>query len=479
MANTRYVNTASSPGGNGTTNATVGANRAYASLGEWEAARQAVLADVEIVICEGATADTTGVTIDGWTTTSTNYIEIKTDAAGRHDGKRNTSKYRLDTTSRCIDIVEDFVRIDGLQFQITTSVGTQGIRSQAGASADIRISNCIFKGVISGTSEVDGVLHTVGTLRMRNCIFYDFVNGANFMGALYLGGSHAASYIYNCTFQNCYFGLNNDAGTVCTVKNTMAQDCTSYSFGGTYNAASTNNCYDSGSGAAPGSNSQTGEVTFVNEASDDFHIDSSDTVAKNNGADLSADANYAFSDDIDGASRSGTWDIGADEITTASGAMSGSTTLTFSPSGALTGAGALSGSSTLTFSPTATLTGAGALSGSTTLTFTVSGATGGGSSISGSTSLSFTPSGTLTGSGALSGSASLTFTPSATLAGTAALSGSTALTFAVSGSGQIAGTVQASGATSLTFTASGTLTGTSSEAPIYYSTGQLSSFWYL
>ena len=48
---TRYINTASTAGGDGTTNATSGANRAYASFAEWEAARQASLTEVEEVIC--------------------------------------------------------------------------------------------------------------------------------------------------------------------------------------------------------------------------------------------------------------------------------------------------------------------------------------------------------------------------------------------------------------------------------------------
>jgi hypothetical protein len=38
---TRYVNVASTSGGDGTTNATAGANRAYASLSEWEDQRDA------------------------------------------------------------------------------------------------------------------------------------------------------------------------------------------------------------------------------------------------------------------------------------------------------------------------------------------------------------------------------------------------------------------------------------------------------
>jgi len=52
-----------------------------------------------------------------------------------------------------------------------------------------------------------------------------------------------------------------------------------------------------------------GSVTFENEESDDFHLGATDTLAKDNGVSLSG----IFTDDIDGDTRSGAWDIGADE----------------------------------------------------------------------------------------------------------------------------------------------------------------------
>ena len=53
----------------------------------------------------------------------------------------------------------------------------------------------------------------------------------------------------------------------------------------------------------------TSGVTF---AADGYHLDSTDTVAINNGTDLSADDVFAFDDDIDRGIRSD-WDIGCDE----------------------------------------------------------------------------------------------------------------------------------------------------------------------
>lgn len=52
--------------------------------------------------------------------------------------------------------------------------------------------------------------------------------------------------------------------------------------------------------------------TFTFVGGGDYHLDSSDTGAMDNGTDLSSDSNYSFSDDIDGDTRSD-WDCGADE----------------------------------------------------------------------------------------------------------------------------------------------------------------------
>ena len=98
----------------------VGVYRAYTSLFNWEAqdendvlddsvenfdtSTDLVTADVVMnVACYGDGADTTAVTVSGWTTGSANYIRIYTPvtsaevgASQRHPGRWDTSKYRLE-----------------------------------------------------------------------------------------------------------------------------------------------------------------------------------------------------------------------------------------------------------------------------------------------------------------------------------------------------------------------------------------------
>ncbi len=67
-----------------------------------------------------------------------------------------------------------------------------------------------------------------------------------------------------------------------------------------------------GGGFVPGSyagNNQLPPAKLRYLFSTDLHIKPSGNYAGNNGLDLSSD----FTDDIDGQTRSGTWDIGADE----------------------------------------------------------------------------------------------------------------------------------------------------------------------
>ena len=141
------------------------------------------------------------------------------------------------------------------------------------------------------------------------------------------------------------------------------------------------------------------------------------------------------------------------------GALTGSSSVTFSPTGTLTGAGALTGSAAVTFSPTSTLTGTAPISGSATVTFSSTGMLLGIGALSGASAVTFSPTGALTGAGALAGAATLTFAPTATLTGAGALSGTATVTFSPTGTLADSSSGLA-GATAFTFTVVGTLTGT-------------------
>lgn len=152
MADTqRFVNTASS-GGDGTTNDTSGATAAYASLSAWESAEQGTVAtgDRHIVDCCGTAADTTAVSVAGWTVTDVDSLIIRgnrSHAAGFYDGEfeYSTSHYRIDTSSNTSQLTIDTgagVLVDGIQISRPDFNGRHGIAWSAGGS----VINCRIRG---------------------------------------------------------------------------------------------------------------------------------------------------------------------------------------------------------------------------------------------------------------------------------------------------------------------------------------------
>lgn len=312
----RYVNTASTPGGDGTTNGTVGATRAYASLSEWEAARQGVLSEIETVDCEGSTADTTSCTIDGSTTTASFYHRIR--AATGHEAMMpwSTSRYRLSVNGNVLLMQDDHVRVERVQAETIDTSSNRTVFYMPNANI-----KCIKTFVRYGTS--------------NQHVGYDFRNGGIAENCVCIGNGVAAALgftsssgsgtmtWYNCTAIGC--GINFDfQGTTTVLKNCLGHGATADAtsdYVGSFGAGSTNNASeDATAGGANARASQT--FTFVNAAGGDYNLASGDAGAKDFGADLSGDATWPFSDDFNGVARpqGSAWDIGASEVAAAAAA---------------------------------------------------------------------------------------------------------------------------------------------------------------
>lgn len=326
----RYVDPNSS-GGDGTTNALSGATAAYASLSAWEAARQRNLVtadEIERVICSsddaGSThaADTTAVTLDGWTTDATRYIQI--EAASSHGGKWNTAKYRLQISNAiAVNIYEDYIRINGVQIEtITPSVDNRhGIYIEAGLTTYIRISNTIIKGHNHATYIQDGISISTacGAVDIWNTVIWNLYGLAS--SRCINSGTPGNCTIYNSTTSGGGVGVRKAASSIVVCKNVLAVGASAgcfvrYDVSGltNYNCASSDATADDFGGSG---NIVNQTYTFVNAANGDFHLISTDPM--NNG--LSDPGSGLFSDDIDGVTRTGTWDIGADEYVAAGGSI--------------------------------------------------------------------------------------------------------------------------------------------------------------
>lgn len=255
---------------------------------------------------EGAwtSVDASAVIIDGWTTSATYDITIVTNAAARADGKWNTGKYRLvpSAGAEAIACPEDYVNIEGIQID-ATSAGDASIHIEGG-SGIVRISYCIMQG---GTSNIRIAHANTATYYIYNTICYDAGSDG-----IQVNAANTTVYIENVTVHNSgRNGVHAHSSSATIAVNVVVQDCVSPCFIDNFTSSSYN-CSDDDT--QPGTNGQNGEVTFENEGADDFHLGSGDTVAKDNGT---SSVSSGHTDDIDGDTRSGSWDIGADEFVSA------------------------------------------------------------------------------------------------------------------------------------------------------------------
>jgi len=289
----RYINTASSAGGDGTTNATTGANRAYVSMSEWENAEQTNLVtdvDTHIVYCTGS--DTTAVTISGWTESSTYFKTIVS----------TNKNYDLNVTGTAIlfgDAGKDTI-FRGLEITATSA----GIDAQVGTvSPTYLVDECNIHGCGSNGFKFSSNVN--GTPKIINALFFDNTR------AIYSTATNNALEAINVTAVD-----NGDYGILrCVTTNCISHGHTSGDYLGT--GTGSNYCH-SEDGTAPGANSVASTtLTFVNEAANDFHLDSTDTAVHTAGIGPSSDADVPTID-YDGDIRSGTTcSIGYDEYVTA------------------------------------------------------------------------------------------------------------------------------------------------------------------
>lgn len=317
----RYVNTGSTPGGNGTTNETTGDNRAYASLNEAEAALNGVLTDPCTIYCCGASTDTASVTIDGWTTGATYYLSIIGDNT---TGKASQSHYRIkpQANARGIDIQEAYTKLKNIEV-----LGWSGYYEGIAA---LSVTNCVIENCIvhnpSGASYA-GIALTGNDHKAINCIVYGVTNDNGF----YASPTTAVKCeLYNCVSYGNTNGFGGSNYPICF--NCIAGNNTAYDYTVQYAGSEARNNISEDTTAPTGGTEITGvsfatdtnqnsgkPVIFTNltAGSENFHLQFSVGTQPNVAIDAGYDASSFFATDIDGQTRTGTWDIGADEYVSA------------------------------------------------------------------------------------------------------------------------------------------------------------------
>jgi hypothetical protein len=284
------------------------------------------------IACYGDGIDAGMALVDGWTTDASHYIKIYTPylqsevgTSQRHNGIWGVAgRYMIKTSgsgSAVIRVQDDFVKIYGLQVDMSGASGADAIRVDyspglIGAGAVEEIAYNLIKVTVqvdnqSGTGiwEESGSGNPI-TVKIWNNIYWDLTGSSDY--AMWLGYQTAPTiYLYNNTIYNCVTGPYISKANV-IAKNNLVYNCVN-NYSGAFSALGTNNLSGPGaSGAIPATNARNGvAVLFEDSANDDFRLTSGDTGARTFGVNLFSDPNCPFSDDLTGAVRPATWDIGA------------------------------------------------------------------------------------------------------------------------------------------------------------------------
>jgi hypothetical protein len=288
----------------------------YTDINTWETNEQGDISitgsnkiSVATCRCTGGSPniETSGKTIEGWTTDATGYIKIWTDPTEsfRHSGVWDDSKFRVISTNagaNALSIEESFTRFIGIQ--VTAQHSESNINIRCRNKGEQRVERCIVKHDQPG-SGAQGIYMAIPSAEgaashyASNNIVYDIGNRSGRGGMHGETGGTGKIYFYNNTIYNCYEGIDTSANDTQAINNVITGSTNIME--GTFFAGTTNNVSES--------------ILFVNAASDNFLLDSKDDVAIFGGINLYTSSTYPITDDIRSNSRgtgsTSTYDAGA------------------------------------------------------------------------------------------------------------------------------------------------------------------------
>lgn len=298
----------------------------YTSLSAWEADKQADITGLgpEIAECYDLD-DTTDVAISGWTTTTSDYIEVRAATAARCDGSTRAqtgNTYRLSSaTSGVLRIDQNHVRVLGIEIKCTgDGIALQTISSASGS--DVRVEDCVISsnGASASTAYTCLVTTTNLNLTLRNCI----ITGKR--RALDCRNS-ATVTIDHCTIYTDAAALGVVADSELTCTNTYSGGHSSEDFWTGGAAPSGSNNASSDTSASTDYTSSLTSKSAANQFTNPSISDSTMDFTLKATADLVDNGTGSVAQDISDTNRSGTVDIGAFEY------ISGGATYTLTADG--------------------------------------------------------------------------------------------------------------------------------------------------
>lgn len=341
---TAYIRTDCANDGTGASSSCAASGGA---AGAWNTCAHAVtgelLANADITGMGNLILDAAGTaadgqcTIDGFTTNSTHVVRLMTVGANRPIVAPwiDATKYRLVTSTNgvgALEIRDQYVEVDGIQASHTGngSGSYAGIAAQTSGALSLKITNSIMQiadcagGGGGGCSALLFFPNVANTrlIAANNIGIALGTGGTSEAMNLRAGGNNAGEIliVYNNGAYGGDYGLRfdgNGSGLTLRVKNNwMQSNGTGFFISGAFGTYTHNNNLTEDT-TSPDNTYDSMAISFTNEGTQDFTLQSGDATAKGNGADLSADAFYAFSTDLQGHTRAAPWDIGPLQYTAA------------------------------------------------------------------------------------------------------------------------------------------------------------------
>lgn len=275
--------------------------KTYTDLGVWEGDTDIDLTGTgqsagEVLECYKGNHDD-DTTLSGATTDADYYRVIKPADGEGHSGvpkfDGSIVSFSQNGTAYTLRISEDYSQFHDLVATNTYQApsGSDYVIALYSSSSNSKVIGSIAaNGNDAGSRQCHGFLGYSGNNHLYvNCLAYN--NESR--------GWYGGKYFYNCNaIDNGGYGFDGGGGS-----GVVAINCISHGNGSSQfnNVETQTTCL-------------TTSPLYKDSSNNDYHLQSSDTTARDQGTDLSDDSFFSFDDDIDGDTReSESWDIGFDE----------------------------------------------------------------------------------------------------------------------------------------------------------------------
>ena len=259
----------------------------------------------KVLTCASGVHDDS-VALSGATTNASYFRVIRAASKAKGTPTSGVRFVKIITVDNYLfNIDETYDSVQDIAIKLTSTNGSMAYAFCTAANYVSFIGCTAYDGYTSGTA-VGFRIAAVNPVYLINCLALNIDGNTDSAGVMVgdNSGTNQNIYIYNstvveCNYRGVYMTSQTGYTTTTYLKNSIIQS------NGT-------NLYTNGAGTEVWSRT-TNAARGVTFAADGYHLDSTDTVAINNGTDLSADDVFAFDDDIDRGIRSD-WDIGCDEF---------------------------------------------------------------------------------------------------------------------------------------------------------------------